>query len=358
MINNLGPTAVINASDKVIESGESIAFSAARSNDPDDDLGILNFTWFLNEDNIYSNNFTHVFALSGVYKVSLEVTDPDGAVDSTYVDVVVKNKPPVLNLSVTPTKGTVETEFIINAEVNDPDGYLTGIYIDLGAEKVINQSISDAPSDHLFNYKYNFKSNKNKTITAYAWDNFGTRSEVRIVEITLENLLPLVDLGGDRENVLVNRKITFTPQVGDKDGEIIKYEWDFDGDGIFDVETTEASTKYQYISPGTYSMVLRVTDNDNGVAEDMINITVIGNGIDDEDDTKETDGYSMDLGLIIAIIIIVVIVLILGGYFILVRRRKPAQDKGPTEHLIDEPEEPAAVEGTMTYEDEAAEAEE
>jgi PKD repeat protein len=273
---------------------------------------------------------------------------------------MVNNKPPVLNLSVTPTKGTVETEFMINTRVYDPDGYLTGFYIDLGSEKVINQSISDAPSDYLFDYKYNFKSNTDKTITAYAWDNFGARCEVQVVEITLENLLPVVDLGEDRDNVLVNRRISFTPKVEDKDGTIIKYEWDFDGDGVFDIETTEATTKYQYTTPGIYSMVLQVMDNDNGVAVDMINITVIANGLDGAKDSEEPDGYSIDLWLIIAIIIIVVIVLILVGYFIFVHKRKRAQeqDEVPAEDLAVEPEEPAADEETIVVEAETAEAEE
>jgi PKD repeat protein len=341
-MGNLGPTAVIDVTEQVIGSGESIAFSAAQSIDPDDGLEVLNYTWVLDGDLIYSSNFTHKFALSGVYNISLEVIDPDGVVDTAYVDITVNNKPPVLNLSVTPSMGTIETEFLITADVYDPDGYLTGFYIDIGAEKVINQSLSDAPSNYLFEYKYNFKSNKDKTITAYAWDNFGTRCERQMAVITLENLLPKVELGEDMNNVLMNRRITFTPQVRDTDGEITKYEWDFDGDGVFDVETTEPTTRFQYTSPGTYSMVLRVTDNDNGVAEDMINITVVSNGKDGDDDTDESDGYSMDLSSIVVIIIIMVIVLIVAGYFVFVRRKRQQDDDESDEDLTFEPEEPAA----------------
>src|SRR5439155_22913868 len=41
-----------------------------------------------------------------------------------------------------------------------------------------------------------------------------------------------------------------------------KYEWDFQGDGVFDyASTTTGNTTFTYTTPGTYNAVFRVTDN-------------------------------------------------------------------------------------------------
>ena len=48
-------------------------------------------------------------------------------------------------------------------------------------------------------------------------------------------------------------------------GSIALYEWDFDNDGVYDYSSTSiAATTYTYTSPGYYSPVLKVTDN-NGM---------------------------------------------------------------------------------------------
>lgn len=46
-------------------------------------------------------------------------------------------------------------------------------------------------------------------------------------------------------------------------GEIIQYEWDLDGNGLYDTDATEAGgyASYYYAKPGTYQVTLRVTDS-------------------------------------------------------------------------------------------------
>lgn len=50
----------------------------------------------------------------------------------------------------------------------------------------------------------------------------------------------------------------------DSDGTIIRYEWDFEGDGIYDEDTgTTPTSSHTYIGGGVYSAKLRVTDDDD-----------------------------------------------------------------------------------------------
>jgi hypothetical protein len=49
----------------------------------------------------------------------------------------------------------------------------------------------------------------------------------------------------------------------DPDGEIVKYEWDFDGDGVFEYDSgTDAKVDFYYYEAGDYGCTVRVTDGD------------------------------------------------------------------------------------------------
>lgn len=49
-------------------------------------------------------------------------------------------------------------------------------------------------------------------------------------------------------------------------GEIEQYEWDVDGDGTFDVRTSEPTIEHVYDQAGSYDVTLRVTDADGNTA--------------------------------------------------------------------------------------------
>lgn len=52
----------------------------------------------------------------------------------------------------------------------------------------------------------------------------------------------------------------------DSDGDVVRYEWDVDGDGNYDAATTEPFLDHTYGAPGNYVLRLRVTDNDGRTA--------------------------------------------------------------------------------------------
>jgi len=62
----------------------------------------------------------------------------------------------------------------------------------------------------------------------------------------------------------VGASITFDPSDSfDPDGTIVQYEWDWDGDGVYDeVYTVPDVVEHAYSFPGIYLVTLRVTDND------------------------------------------------------------------------------------------------
>jgi len=61
----------------------------------------------------------------------------------------------------------------------------------------------------------------------------------------------------------------------DSDGSIVLYEWDFDGNGIYDwTSSSTGNTTYTYNTVGTYQAVFRVTD-DNGLTDTATAATTV-----------------------------------------------------------------------------------
>jgi YD repeat-containing protein len=76
-----------------------------------------------------------------------------------------------------------------------------------------------------------------------------------------------------------NTSIQFTGAAStDADGTIVKYEWDLDGDGVYETNTgTTKTVNKTFTSEGTFDVRLRVTDNGGATDTTVRTYTVIAN---------------------------------------------------------------------------------
>jgi PKD repeat protein len=104
------------------------------------------------------------------------------------------------------------------------------------------------------------------------------------VKALFVGIAPIPKAGIDVE-VEPNTEVQFTGSGTDDDGTIVKYEWDLNGDGVYDWSSSlNGITTHIYNKEGTYTAVLRVTDNDGFTSTDSRIITVSkasGGGDDD-----------------------------------------------------------------------------
>ncbi|WP_183451189.1 putative Ig domain-containing protein, partial [Microvirga lupini] len=127
---------------------------------------------------------------------------------------------------------------------------------------------------------------------------------------TLANQAPVADAGGpyaidEGEAVLLNAGASYDP---DNDDTIVSYEWDLTGDGAFDAtsatpELTLSAAQIEAIglNPGTYTILVRVTDSTGSTHDDTASLTianvndapVVVSGIADQS-TAEDAPYSYD----------------------------------------------------------------
>ena len=88
------------------------------------------------------------------------------------------------------------------------------------------------------------------------------------------NQPPQAIAGGDI-TVFADQPATFHGTGSDPDGQIVKYQWDFEGDGVWDFESPSTGTASRiYSAPGTYDARFRVTDSRGATADDLSVVTV------------------------------------------------------------------------------------
>ncbi len=92
-------------------------------------------------------------------------------------------------------------------------------------------------------------------------------------EVLAASGVPVADAGGPYSGD-VDAAITLDGSASnDSDGTITLYEWDLDNDGSFD-DATGVTTDFSSATVGTFTVGLRVTDNDSNTDTGSATITV------------------------------------------------------------------------------------
>jgi len=183
-----------------------------------------------------------------------------------YVRGVVQNSPPVADAG-GPYYGTVgEPVYFDGSGSHDPDNNI----VSYAWEK-------DMATGQLYPY------DDLKTKTGYVtYGQAGTyRVALRVIDKDgfysspqPDNQPPVADTGyGDRIEVNAGDTVVFDASNSyDPDGEIVKYEWDLDGDGTY--EQSGCTTSIRYIHLMSYNVKLRVTDDDGAQDVDSVIVDV------------------------------------------------------------------------------------
>ena len=88
------------------------------------------------------------------------------------------------------------------------------------------------------------------------------------------NVSPTVTLSANTTSGNAPLAVNFTATATDTDGNIAQYEWDLDGNGVYEAANTNSTNIYTYNSAGTYNARVRVTDNSASTATSVVTITV------------------------------------------------------------------------------------
>ncbi len=261
--NNQAPTAAFTATPSTAGLGQTVAFNAGTSADPDGT--IAKYEWDLDGNGSFETDTATTattstsYAGPGAKHVQLRVTDDHGAMTTIAHDVTVLNAP-----------------LPVAAASADLPSALTGTPITFDA------SSSTAPSSSIAKYEWDLDGNgtyeTDTGTTASATKTYATPGPVTVhlrvtnavgladttsVAVTATNRAPVAAFSATPPNAPAGAAVTFSAAgSADPDGAIVKYEWDLDGNGSFETDTgatPSATTTYATVT--TRTVHLRVTDN-------------------------------------------------------------------------------------------------
>jgi PKD repeat protein len=254
---NLAPLAVATAGQPNGEQASIVEFDAAASKDPDG--AIVRYRWDFGDGTTSPlPSPVHEFSSAGTHTVSLAVTDPRGAVDTTEVQVRVPepggpllsppNRAPLAVAGSDLLVGTAPFEVSFDGvESSDPDGSISGYSWDLG------DGTTSTERDPVHTYIRPGTYSATLTTTD---DAGGTDTATTVITVN-PNDAPTAAIVAPTQTGPGDLLVAFDGTGStDPEGSELTYTWDF-GDGA---AATGPKPVHRYAA-GQYTATLVVTDS-------------------------------------------------------------------------------------------------
>jgi len=250
----MNPAAIFTFSPRFPLPSEIVIFNASSSFTPNTPNGtIVSYEWNFGDGNtttvLNQSVITHVYTSLGTYNVTLNVTDNFGKWNARYKLVAVKSLP-TASFTFSPATPKVNEVVTFDAsDSSDPDGSIVSYRWDFGDGNVT--TVSDSTITHAYTLFGPYTVTLNVTDTDEHWDTYTKTLTVKSLPTASFTFLPVTPK--------VNEIVTFNASASfDPDGSIAKYAWTF-GDG--GTGAGKIAT-HVYASFGSYTVTLKVTDND------------------------------------------------------------------------------------------------
>jgi len=234
----------------------------------DGDGDPLSYAWDLDNNGTFETPgqvVNNTWADNGVYTITLLVDDGRGGLATSNSTVTVSNVPPSIDAGVDQTVLEGDTVTLSGIATDPGSDLLTyewdfdydGVTFNVNdAGPTVSTIYPDGPAIH--------------TVALRVNDGDGGISLDTLV-ITVSNVPPSADAGGPYTTT-AGISITLAGNGSDVPADILTYSWDLNNDGIF--ETPGQTVTYTQTTPGTYPVILQVSDDDGGVTTDTTTVQV------------------------------------------------------------------------------------
>ena len=216
-------------------------------------------------------NFSFTYRESGTYIVSLKVIDALGAENTATLTIEVGNNLPVVSVEASPSNGSIPLTVNFSAVAADGNG-ITEFRWDFDGDGDIDQSTDRGSVQFVYSDVGTFQP------TVSVVDTLGgtTLLNVPSIEVRAAPVGSLsIQAGASPTSGVVPLAVGFNATVSDPNLAInATWEWDFEGDGVFDSSSQSAPANYTYEANGQYFARLRLTTTDGLTAEDVVEIVV------------------------------------------------------------------------------------
>ncbi len=331
------PVANISATPDEPVIGEKVFFSASNSVS---DVGLSRFLFSFGDGTdsgwVTTSFVSHNYTMEGKYVCMVRVEDINGFTsqwsDPMTINVVeppeviTPNRPPIAGFDVWPNiiDVTVDVQFYDTS--SDPDGDEIDAYLwDFG----------DGATSTVLNPTHKYDDDGLYKVTLQVWDIYGNVSYPFVRSVSVLNLAPILGFTTSIDNTSMKAElgeaVSFdATSTTDPDDDMVdlEFEWDY-GDGSNGLGST---VSHVYDEPGTYTVTLKVTDDDGANSSFSFDVVVEG-------ETSEP----MASSVLLPILVILAIIAILTAFVLVeVWRRRDKEEE--EEEVPDQPEEEAFME--------------
>ena len=221
------------------------------------------------------SSFLYAFTAKGHHMVRLRVTDREGNVVERQDDFTVRvnqdsprNRPraQLAMSNQTPRVGEEVTLYATGS--SDPDGRIVDYEWHLWSDVIHTTEPT---------LKYTFQEPRENNALLKVRDDDGLYDEA-VVPYRVGNEgenVPLASMTVEPNPAMAGDRVLFTSTSSDPGGQIVRYQWDLDGDNEYELDSADTTTvERTFELPGTYNVRLRVTDND-GWSDDAFEQVVV-----------------------------------------------------------------------------------
>jgi PKD repeat protein len=253
-VANRPPVAAFGFAPAAPSTGQTVTFTSS-SSDPDGTIASV--AWDTDDDGAFDDTASRSFAKAGTYTVRVRVTDDDGASSTGSKSVTVANRPPVASFSMSPAAPVTGQTVTFSSSSTDPDGTIASVTWDTDDDGAFDDTASRSFA----------KAGSYTVRLRVTDDNGGTDTLAKTV--TVANRPPVAAFSFSPAAPSTGQTVTFTSSSSDPDGTIASTAWDTDDDGAFDDTASRSFAK-----AGTYTVRLKVTDDNGGTDTLAKNVTV------------------------------------------------------------------------------------
>jgi plastocyanin len=237
-----------------VVSGQRLTCSADTSGSP---LKVVRVEWDMNGDGTFEASGTSAratFPTPGPATVTARATDARGRTAVATVAVRVDNRAPVAKLYGPSTAAFGSAVTLDASASSDPDGHVVALAWDLDGDGTPDAAPPAATDGHV---TFAPAAPGKRTIRVWVTDDRGATA-VATLALTVTNRAPVARITAPA-TVAVGATATLDGTgSSDPDGTVATYDWDLDGDGVY--ETHGATAPFTPTLAGPHTIRLRVTD--------------------------------------------------------------------------------------------------
>jgi len=265
------PTASASVDTPNAAANTPITFTGT-GNDPDGHISL--YEWDFDGDGNFDfssttpQSTTYAYAQEGLYNPIFRVTDNEW-LSATNYSLIVRVGTLRASAKADVVSGNAPLSVSFSGSFIDPlDGYVDSYQWDFDGNNIFNY-FNDTTPDTTFTY------DKAGTYVATLKVTDGPHSAVDSITIQVDPAPPEISATATPNIGPPALKVQLTGTGTDPDGKILLYEWDFDGDGIYDWSSVSGpDTTHTYTKEGQYNAILKVTDNDGNTGTATAQIAV------------------------------------------------------------------------------------